>query len=726
MKKSKIFLIPTLFGMFLAGCGASPAPIENKKASIKIEANEYMTTSLKEGEYEVNKAIEFTVSGVNEEYRVSSVKMDEVELPPANGDKYTFTPTEAKEYKLKVATQESGKVVYTFEGITEENYLEKLSRKGTRIFVNNYVTQAGFENVFKDNKFYILPEKMFQVLCRISQPEVWIRRIDFTFDNNKNGMELVNADPTESYSNGVWTTSRDKGNDGISEISFKGTGEGATISKIVLTTVPFVQDAVSLEFNGLSAEDKVYIFEGGPTFEKWQTKTLVDANTKVYTLQTYYLWVEWSAQHKTYYEDLTLAYNGAYLVDTKFYPDPESGLPQNLIIVYTISPNPNDKVKASINCLWNAKRAAKSIKVDLVSANKYVKHFSELDPLGSLELSTATFGTNTSVSIRPKKGYYDLKMIINGTTISKDEASDLYKFVIPLADSINISFTASEGNEEYRGKDVIALLGENAGKGVLLGAMNENELYITFSEADDHPNAQIDSLSFQGSPLTKHTHHGEEGEEDKTYFKLEPDQLLVYQATSAENKPSLFSATITEPGTYSSTLIINKGAYKVEIAGKESTEVGEEIKYEIEGKSSVTIKFTPNTYMDIYAIEVNDKRLTNEQYTLNPDGSISYTFNANAKNYDFFVIAKQQTVQLALDPTSTEGYKIENLPAEPSLVGQEITLKLAPADDSHWLEGKNITVTYNGANLPVNEKEFTFPITPVKGVSIIKVVVTDK
>ena len=137
MMRSRALLFPVFFGMILSGCGGggnTPAPV--KKATINIEANQYMTTTLEAGEYELNKAIEFTVSPINEEYSVSSVKMDEVELPPSNSNKYTFTPTEEKTYTLKVSTSEvSNKVVYTFEGLTEENYVQKLNGLALLIIV---------------------------------------------------------------------------------------------------------------------------------------------------------------------------------------------------------------------------------------------------------------------------------------------------------------------------------------------------------------------------------------------------------------------------------------------------------------------------------------------------------------------------------------------------------------------------------------------------------------
>ncbi len=82
-------------------------------------------------------------------------------------------------------------------------------------------------------------------------------------------------------------------------------------------------------------------------------------------------------------------------------------------------------------------------------------------------------------------------------------------------------------------------------------------------------------------------------------------------------------------------------------------------------------------------------------------------------------------MKLELDPTSTPGYKIDNLPTEKVEVGKPLNLTLAPADTEHWLENKKIEVTYNSQPVSVDESNFTFTILPVKDVSLIKVVVKD-
>lgn len=82
MKKNKLLLFPVMLGMFLCGCDDQPS---SGKATIAIEANQYMTTTLKAGEYELNKAIDFTINPINEEYKVSVVKMNDVVIAASNG-----------------------------------------------------------------------------------------------------------------------------------------------------------------------------------------------------------------------------------------------------------------------------------------------------------------------------------------------------------------------------------------------------------------------------------------------------------------------------------------------------------------------------------------------------------------------------------------------------------------------------------------------------------------
>lgn len=720
MKVKKLLLFPILCGMFLSSCGES-APV--KKATISIEANQYMTTTLKAGEYELNKAIEFTVSPINEEYSVSSVKMNEVELPPSNSNKYTFTPTEEKTYTLKVATNKlENKVVYTFEGLTEENYTEKLTKGGTRVAVEPYVGEAGFENVFKNNNLNVANDKQFQLICRTKSEDkdVWIRKIEFTFVGDKNQLALLNAAQFESYANGVWTTTLTKGNLGQNSIDFKGINE-AIISKIVITTAPYVAEKTKLVFNGLDSDDKVYSFDGF-SYEEWQKRKLVSSDTEFVTLQTHYLYVEFSQYHAEYYNFLSMKYGNTAIQDRKLF-DPEG----KEIVVYSILIDDKDVIdgKVTINATWTPKIANEHFIIDTNSANKYVKGFMETEAKASLYLENAIgFGNKVSINLRPKRGYKNLKMIVNGQTIEREEEKDLYTFTVPFAKPINFSFTAEEGDREEEGKEVIELTGTNKEKGKLLAAELEGAIYVTFYANEDHPTATLTAISFEGSPLSPFTPPDGEEEPESKIYKLNSEQTAKYKATS--DKSSLFEVTIQEQDSYKSTLRINKGAFKVEIEGKEaSEEMGYDV-YEVDGKSSVTVKFTLNEYKDLHSIEVNDKRLTASEYTVNQDGSISYTFAANAKTYDFIVQTKAQKVTLSLDETSTTGYIIKDLPKEFE-VGQKVRLSLGVTDESkYWLEGKAITVTYNGEKITVDESNFTFEILPLKGVSKIKVEVSDK
>ena len=58
--------------------------------------------------------------------------------------------------------------------------------------------------------------------------------------------------------------------------------------------------------------------------------------------------------------------------------------------------------------------------------------------------------------------------------------------------------------------------------------------------------------------------------------------------------------------------------------------------------------------------------------------------------------------------------------------GKPLTLTVGTINDDYALFGKKITVTYNGAEIPVSEDNFSFTFTPIKDVSKIKVVVEDK
>jgi len=720
MKVKRLLLFPVLCGMFLSSCGEN-API--KKATISIETNQYMTTTLKAGEYELNKAIEFTVSPINEEYSVSSVKMNEVELPPSSSNKYTFTPTEEKTYTLKVTTNKlENKVVYTFEGLTEENYTEKLTKGGTRVVVEPYVAEAGFENVFKNNNLNVANDKQFQLICRTKSEDkdVWIRKIEFTFVGDKNQLALINGDQFESYANGVWTTTLTKGNLGQNSIDFKGINE-AVISKIVITTAPYVAEKTKLVFNGLDADDKVYSFDGF-TYEEWQKRKLVSSDTEFVTLQTYYLYVEFSQYHAEYFSVLSMKFGNKLIQDRKLF-DPDG----KEIVVYSILIDDKDVIdgKVTINATWTPKIANEHFVIDTVSANKYVKGFMETEPKASLYLENAIgFGNKVSINLRPKRGYKNLKMIVNGQTIEREEEKDLYTFTVPFAKPINISFTAEEGDRETEGKEAIELTGTNKEKGKLLAAELEGAIYVTFYANEDHPTATLTAISFEGSPLTPFTPPDGEEEPESKIYKLNSEQTAKYKATS--DKSSLFAVEIQEQDSYKSTLRINKGAFKVEIKGKQASEdMGYDV-YEVDGKSSVTVIFTLNEHKDLHSIEVNDKRLKESEYIVNLDGSISYTFAAKAKTYDFIVQTKAQKVTLSLDETSTTGYIIKDLPKEFE-VGQKVRLSLGVTDESkYWLEGKVITVTYNGGKLTVDESNFTFEILPLKGISKIKVEVSDK
>jgi hypothetical protein len=721
MKKMKFLLLPILFGMFLASCNSTPAA--PKKASIKIETNQYMTTSLEEGEYDLNKAIEFTVSALNEEYSVTSVKMDDTELPPVNNtNKYTFTPTEEKEYKLKVTTSELDNViVYTFNNLSESTYAQQLTKKGVKLNVDN--REASFQDLFKNGNLTLANGQKIVFLFNSTSytKRVLVNKIKFTFASGKENLSLNKPTPKEEYVDGVYTYKSEVFDEDRADLLFNAGGNVA-ISKIVVETVPYVPFKIKLQFNNLGSNDKVY-FLSGPTFAEWEKKQEVTATSEFIALQAYYLYVQWGQDRKTYYDNLIIKYKGEPLKIFNFYPSDESGLPKDQIITYLLTPTKEDSKINVLDLEWVSKVATNSIKVDIESANRYVKGFMETDPIASLGLSNLYFGADASLAFNVKKGYNSLKMVVNNEVINKNQETEKYNFKVPYANPINISFTASEGDEDRVGKEVITLTGEDKDKGVILGEFKNEQLHLYFLQDDEHPTASISALSFKGKELEKKTAHDPE-DGDTEYFLLSKDQTTEYKNATGD-KSALFTATIVESGSYKSAIIFNKGAFKVEITGKEASE---DDKYEVDGKSSVIVKITPNEFIDIFAVEVNDKRLTSGQYTLNQDGSINYTFNANAKNYEFLIQTKAQTVTLSLDSESTTGYRIKDLPANPVTCGQSLLLTLGVTDDAkYWLSGKKITVTYNGKEAQVSEVEgeFKFTIIPVKGASKIKVIVTD-
>ena len=618
--------------------------------------------------------------------------------------------------KTNPPVEPENEVTYTFGDLTEENYVQKLTKKGTRLSPESYVTTAGFENVFKNNNFYVSESSTFRFLCRLDAegaPNVWIRRIELTFVDNKNGLKLIEADPAESYSDGVWTTTMTKGNQGTAEIKFQGTGE-AIISKVKITTVPFVQDTVKLEINNLDSDDEVYFFSGGATFEKWQTKEKLKPDTEFYTLQTYYLWVKWGQKHTEYFDFLTMKNNEKLLPDRRFFPDPESGLPQQEIVVYELQIGEKDVNKITISSIWTAKDASNNIKINIESANQYVKGFMETNQLESLGLNNVLFGQEVYFDARPKRGYIDLRITVNGKEASYDIETQRSKFIVPLEKEIIISFSATEGDEETRGKTVITLNGVDAEKGKLAYAIDNEEAYIFFIENENCPTAQLTKLIFNGAEITRQYRE----EEEIYYFKLDKDQTKVLEETG--DKASLFVLTIGESPTYTSTLMFNKGAFNVEVNGAPISEES----FDVSGRSEVTLKVIPNEHLDVHSVEVNDRRVI---VTPSEDGSVTYKFTANAKKYEFLIQTKAQLVKLERDIESTTGYIIKDLPAESSEVGKAITLTLGVTDESKYsLEGKDISVTYNGVKLTVDESNYSFVITPVKDVTNIKVIVTEK
>lgn len=602
-------------------------------------------------------------------------------------------------------------VTYTFEGLTEDNYLEKLKKDGVRLYVDGFLSEVGFSNVFKDNNLVVPNEKQFKMLCKDINPgqkSVWIRKLEFTFVGNKNQLMLTSGDEYQTYKDGVWTTTRTKGNEGDSEINFKAVNE-AVISKITVTTAPVKFDTVKIEFTGLDADDKIYLLKA-ESYESWLERKLYTPDMDFVTLESYVFWIERGQHHADYFESATMTYREKDIADHKVY-SPEG----KEYVLYTVSISTDDAEagKSVINVTWNPKDAKDAISVDIETANKYVKGFMETDPK-SFIVNKMPYGKEATVFLNPKRGYKNLKLLVNDQVIEGDEErEEIYKFVVPFAKQITFKFAAEEGEKEDEGKDVIALTGSNEGKGKLLAAEQDGLIYVAFYASEDHPTAAISSLSFKTAPLEV----AKDDEEGKI-FRLNADQSAEYKTTSEKERPGCFEAVIAEQVPYKSSVRIKKGNFTVEIAGKEpSIDPTGYIVYEVEGKKDVTIKFTPNEFLDLHSVEVNDKRL---ELTPNPDGSMTYTFNAKAKLYDFLVQTVHQVVKLKLDENSTTGYIVKDLPKDFN-VGEKVRLSLGVTSEEYSLVGKEITVTYNGEKLAVDENDFSFEILPLKGVNKIKV-----
>ena len=83
---------------------SSSSSSQVQKATIALGTISHASTNLKAGEYELNKAVVFTVTA-DDEYDITSVKINDVVVPVVQGG-YSFTPTEEKTYTLTVTTKE--------------------------------------------------------------------------------------------------------------------------------------------------------------------------------------------------------------------------------------------------------------------------------------------------------------------------------------------------------------------------------------------------------------------------------------------------------------------------------------------------------------------------------------------------------------------------------------------------------------------------------------------
>jgi hypothetical protein len=220
--------------------------------------------------------------------------MDDTELPPANAENniYTFTPTEEKEYTLKVSTIENESIiVFTFDKLTPQKYREELTKKGVRLNIDNQ--DAGYDELIKNGNLSLKNNLKLAFLYNDSAygKRVLLNKIVFTFVSGKENLTYT---PTakDSYEDGVWKYSETSYDEDRADLLFLTKGD-VVISKIVVTTVPYVPFNIKLRFNNLMEGDKVY-FLNGPTYLDFQKKQEVTADSEFIAGQAYYLYFVWN------------------------------------------------------------------------------------------------------------------------------------------------------------------------------------------------------------------------------------------------------------------------------------------------------------------------------------------------------------------------------------------------------------------------------------------------
>ena len=680
----------------------------------------HATTSFAAGEYPLNQAINFTVTAEND-YQIVAVKINGQALTPTNQN-YSFTPTEAKSYTLSVETQEiANQVTFTFGA------QDPLMKKGVQLDTKTRNQEKDPGIVIENGKMIMQNGLVLVVLSRLQyddQPQVWLRKVTFVLSEGQNQFQPEEATEQARYANNTWTDNRTARTDnGTATLPFVAGGK-VVIDKIIVETAPFEVYKTKVSFTGLDEGEKIYVTRGVDAIS-YENRVEYKTDLEFINSETYYFLVERSDRHKKYYDlpdmrnekDVLLPYVNAQ------YEDPSTNQP--IFLRYYQLNVPNEIVEnVPLKVQWSGLPAQETFTIDTASGIQYVKGFMETDPFGSIGLQPGALTFDTPVTLyglNSKKGYSSLKVVYNGQEIEPNDKGN-YVFTVAEKDVNTLAFIAKA--DEQDGRIVVpAKDSENVQKGSLLCAVIEGILNFKFEPAEDHPTAVLDRIYFGPLPLSPVP--GEEG----PIYRLTGEQTTQFLATESDKRPGLFHCYFTESGDFKSNLSFNKGAYALKVEYSTdgtnytlATPVGGEgeenprIAYQLDGGVQVRVTFTPNQYQELFAFEVNDRRfsdVTKDEET----GVVTYHFTAKSDKYDYLI---QTTVQkVTLSSTVTTGYKIENLPTAAVNCGENLTLKLAPADDDHSFDQKKITVTYNGQPVMVND--FSFIIVPEKKATTIDV-----
>ena len=686
-----------------------------KKATIALGTISHATTNLKAGEYELNKAVTFTVTA-DDEYDITSVKINDAVVPVVQGG-YSFTPTEEKTYTLTIETKENENlVVFNFSDGEPEN----LIRKGIQI--DTRTLNPGEFPEIKDGVISLKEGMRIVVNCRVGGTKnVWMRKITFVFKEGADKFAPIEEEDKGKYKDGIWTeTMVERTDRGTGNLPCLASGK-VVIDKIIVETIPFAPYKTKISFTGLEDDEKIYVAKE-TTKEGYKEKIEYKSDMEFIISDFYYFVVAANARHKKYYElpdivnekDQVLPYTNTYI------EDPVT-LEQVFVRFYRIDIPEKIVESIPLTVKWTGKNAVQSLRFDDVSGNKYVKGYMETNPMESLDIQDGDVVYGKAIKIfglRPKNGFIDLKLKVNGKEIgpTEDDNGSFYEFIVDEKDENTISFTATEGDDPSITKVNISE------KGYLYGGEIEGLFNFQFQEAEDHPSAKLVTLKFNDVIIEP-----KEIDEHMRYI-LNEEQTATFKAASESARAILFAnSTIEEGDPYQTNIIINKGNYTVKVEFyNTATSAYEEIQgesiakytnYGLTGGVDMKVTITPNTNLDIFAIDLNDVRLKNTDYAVDSNGIVTYTRAADRLKLEFLIQTKSQTVTLA--PTITEGYKIEGLTG-PVNVGQAINLKLGPIED---LYGKTITVTYNGVNVPVSTDTFEFTITPIKDVTALNVTI---